>query len=280
MAKDVKIEKDANVLPAHTTAENLLALLDAYRRKPGKEDEAKVIFGKGTKLYNSTKAALRAFKLINENDCGFTKLGRNVAFSTDEEKKKVLLRFMSSYFPYESLLANILQKSPVASTESTIIENFWGKFGQGSNQRNLEGASNLFGNMVEYVGLGTYVIGRRGKPTRIEWVSNAADLFNAALAESGAPDEHAEVQVETEEIEENIEVAEPTTEETEEATPSYEQPAVTYEPKPEEKVAPSIITKPFIAPNITINVDMSDWPEEKIKSFFKYAYAKFEEETE
>jgi hypothetical protein len=31
-------------------------------------------------------------------------------------------------------------------------------------------------------------------------------------------------------------------------------------------------------PNITINVDMSDWSDEKIKTFFKYAYGRFEEE--
>lgn len=42
-----------------------------------------------------------------------------------------------------------------------------------------------------------------------------------------------------------------------------------------------LIKKPISAvsvPNITINVDMSDWSDEKIKTFFKYAYGKFEED--
>ena len=32
------------------------------------------------------------------------------------------------------------------------------------------------------------------------------------------------------------------------------------------------------SPHITINVDMSEWSDEKIEIFFKYAYGKFEED--
>lgn len=42
-----------------------------------------------------------------------------------------------------------------------------------------------------------------------------------------------------------------------------------------------LIKKPISAvsfPNITINVDMSNWSDEKIKTFFKCAYGKFEED--
>ncbi|MEA5058761.1 hypothetical protein SDC9_95114 [bioreactor metagenome] len=31
-------------------------------------------------------------------------------------------------------------------------------------------------------------------------------------------------------------------------------------------------------PDITINVDMSDWSDEKMRTFFKYAYGQFEGE--
>lgn len=98
-----KEKKEDNNLPAYTTADNIILLLDAYKIKNGKEDEAKMIFGKGNSRYSNTKSALRIFELINEDDCNLTNLGRKIAYSNEDEKKV------------------------------EIITNFWGRFGQGSS---------------------------------------------------------------------------------------------------------------------------------------------------
>lgn len=283
MPKEDKSERESNSLPAYTSAENILLLLDAYKRKNGKEDEAKIIFGKASSAYTNTKSALRTFGLINENDCEFTTLGRNVAYSEEDEKKQELLHVITSYLPYESILANIFQKGPINETEIKTITNFWGKFGKGSTQRNLAEAAYLFGSMVEYVGLGTYKIGRKGKSSRIEWEADANEIFNKVLTDKDSPSDQNEngIEIPVENIEETFSILEPINEQkTVDSTSTYEQPEITHEINDDKIVTPTFIPKLSITPNITINVDMSDWSEEKIKNFFKCAYGIFEEETE
>lgn len=112
---------------------------------------------------------LRTFNIITESS-DFTDEGCHIAFADNEdERKDLILKIVLNYPPYESLLYNIAKKRE-SETEIDSIIGFWGKFGYGSTERNRKDAASLFGNIMEYIGLGIFKKGRGGKhPTRIVW---------------------------------------------------------------------------------------------------------------
>ena len=98
-------------LPAYTTIENILKLIDALRRKNNDEEEAKPLFGMGDTAFRSTKSVLRTFNIIEESNTNFTATGRQIAYAgNDEERKKIILEVIKRYPPYEALLHNIAEK--------------------------------------------------------------------------------------------------------------------------------------------------------------------------
>lgn len=272
----LKEKKEENNLPAYTTSDNIILLLDVYKKKNGKEDEAKMMFGKGNSTYSNTKSALRILELINEDDCTLTESGRTIAYSNEDEKKIEILDVITSYSPYEAVLHNILKEGESFETDIEVITNFWGRFGRGSSQGNLEEAAKLFGNIIQYVGLGQFVIGRKGKKTRVIWNSDAYEIFHETIgkcreAEPANDEEALENQPKEsmDKLDDDIEKKD-TNELLDESERSIDL----------DKKIPNIKNKECTYPSITINVDMSQWSEEKIRSFFKYAYGKFDEERE
>lgn len=80
-------------LPAYTTIENILKLIDALRRKNNDEEEAKPLFGMGDTAFRSTKSVLRTFNIIEESNTNFTATGRQIAYAgNDEERKRLFLK--------------------------------------------------------------------------------------------------------------------------------------------------------------------------------------------
>jgi hypothetical protein len=255
-------ESTTSNLPARTTVENMFKLLDAFKRKSGNEEEAKSIFGMGTSAFASTKSVLRTFGFIDEDSCALTTgRGRVIAYSQDADKKEELKKIVVKFFPYESLVTNIFQKGNVEETIVEDITSYWGRFGHGSTPGNLESAATLFMDIMGYLGFGKYVIGRRKRPTRIEWVENAKQMFEEIMNDSNES-EHSD---ESEKIPTELQAQ--LVEKEDIAEPAYSKPL---------RDSQQYTFKPM--PNIVINVDMSAWSEEKIKSFFKYAYGLFEED--
>lgn len=264
-----------NNLPAYTTAENILSLIDTLKRKNKNEDEAKAIFGKGESAYTNSKSAIRAFGLIENTSLDFTKEGREIAFSQGSDKKAEMIKILKSYAPYEVFLYSLLKKDDVTKTDIDEIVNFWGKANYGSTQRNREDAAKLFMSILEAIEFGKFIKGAKGSTTRIEWKTdikakiNSLNQNNPTVAQK--EDAHTKDQDSIEEGVINTAPVEDGQEEQEENTTDV----VANERNGK------LIKKPINAasfPNITINVDMSDWSDEKIKTFFKYAYGKFEEE--
>lgn len=266
--------KETSRLPAYTTIENMLFLLDIFRNKNGDEETSKPLFGK-TSSYGVTKSALRSFKLIMEDSCQLAPLGKIISYSNEIQKKGEVFKLVVSYSPYESLLMNIFRENET-ETETSEMVNFWGRFDKGSTPRNLEDAARLFGTIVEYIELGKFKKGSRGKASRIIWVNEAKQKFEEALSSNNLQTTGLE-GIDNEAIET---VETPNEEPIEENTEVEEQPANVKGNEVAIGKTPSIITKATYAPNITINVDMSDWTDEKIKSFFKYAYGIFDEDEE
>lgn len=267
-------KKEDNNLPAYTTADNIILLLDAYKKKSGKEDEVKMIFGKGNSTYFKTKSALKILKLINEDDSTLTESGRTIAYSNEDEKKIEILNIIASYSPYEDVLHNILKEGESLETDIEFITNFWGRFGKGSSQGNIEEAAKLFGNMVQYVELGQFVIGRKGKKTRIIWNPDAYEMFHKAIEKCGEVELGNNEEIPENQAEESIDILNDDIE-------KKDINKVLRETKHGEDLCEKVVNiknKEKIYPTITISVDMSQWSEEKIKSFFKYAYGRFDEE--
>jgi hypothetical protein len=263
--------RNSNTLPAGTTQDNMMKLVEIYKRK-NTDAEAKPIFNMTDSVYSCTKSALRSLGLIKEKDCSFTDQGNDIAYSSDEEKREKMLSLLVRYIPYESLLSAIFLRGDVKETDVKYIVNHWGRSKHGSGLRNREDAASLFCSMMEYIGLGKFVKGKGGYVTRIEWGTDASRKFKDVLETvGGAPEENTDDTVDNNEeeyVEEQIAVAVETGEQAQ--TAEYNEPTVS--------VTPKVKTKATFAPNITINVDMSEWDEDKIKSFFKYAYGVFEED--
>lgn len=278
MAKSASKSK-FNSLPSGTTAENLLNLINVLKRNSKNEGNVKALFKMSPTVYNKTKAALKAFGIIENNSLEFTAdIGREIAFSGEDNKKDAIISIVKCYEPYELVLKSIdISRTVTKVTDINMIKNLWGRVNYGSGDRNRNDGATLFMGVIDYIGFGKYIKGRGSNPTRIEWVSDIKEKI-ISLNQSSP-------------IVERIEDANTKVQDTVEASVidtvsvEEEQEQVQEENIPDGVIANErnikLIKKPINVanfPNITINVDMSDWSDEKIKTFFKYAYGKFEED--
>ena len=257
-------------LPAYTTAENIFSLLEVLKRKNKSEDEAKALFGKGDSAYKNTKSALRAFNLIENESLEFTEKGRTVAYSEGSDMEFEIIEIIKSFPPYEAFLYSLLQKEDVTKTEINEIVNFWGKANYGSTQRNREDAAKLFMSIIDFVGFGKYIIGRGNNQTRIEWAADIKDKIAQLYIENN--DSQSDVKGLTEYTHEENYV------DVNEVEKVPVERALYNDKKRMAEPVIKLHTSKVSLPNITINVDMSNWSDEKIKIFFKYAYGIFEED--
>jgi len=265
---------NVNSLPSNTTIENILKLIEIYKRKSN-DKEARPLFGKGGTAYSCTKSALRSFGLIGEKDCEFTKSGKLIAHSTDDQKREYMLDIVLQYSPYESFLHVVFSNNEVSETNLTLITNNWGRFEFGSNQINREDGAILFGNILEFIGLGKFTVGRGKNVTRIVWEENSKQIYTEALSRLNPQETEDANQQISEEIGEVITETASGSEDTIEET---NQVIISEDDEQDVVIVNKAMSRIKIAPNINVNVDMSGWEEEKIKSFFKYAYGIFEEE--
>ena len=260
-----------NNLPAYSTIDNMLLLLDTLKRKK-KEDEVKAIFGKGGSAYTNTKSALRTLGFIENDSLEFTDKGRKVVYSQDEDRKNEMVKMLVAYPPYEVFLMSLLQKNNLNTTEVDEIVNFWGKANYGSTERNREDGAKLFMSILDYLELGKYVIGRGNNSTRIEWESDIKERIQR-LIDLKINYDTCTSHSEQEDIEEVVYTENNFVDETQGETPIQ---LTTITNGTEKMKAPKMdVVK---SPHITINVDMSEWSDEKIKIFFKYVYGRFEED--
>jgi len=256
-----------NNLPAYTTVENILFLLDVLKRKT-KESDVKAIFRKGDSAYTNTKSALRTFGFIENDSLELTDKGRRVVYSEEADRKKEIQKVLVGYPPYEIFLLNLLQKENFSVTEVDEIINFWGKANNGSTERNREDGAKLFMSIISYLELGKTVKGRGGNATRIEWKEDVKGRIRDMLDSQN----NLRVLIESKENEsEEVIVFEQDI--NDEILSDSPVQNILCEENLNQKHK-NIVS----GPHITINVDMSNWDEEKIKQFFKYAYGQFEKE--
>jgi len=263
-----------NNLPAYTTVENLFSLINVLIKNNKSEESVKALFGLGGSAYTNTKSALKLFGIIENDSLNFTPIGREIAFSGEDNQKEEMIKIIKCYEPYELVLNSIVtSRNDTRITEIDTIKNLWGRADFGSGDRNRNDAATLFMSIIDFIEFGSYIIGRGKNPTRIEWVPDIKDKINCLYKETPCIElkEDSNTQVQ-DTVDAKVVGTTSVEEEQEENTPAD---IIANE----TNVQP--IRKPTSAaslPNITINVDMSDWSDEKIKTFFKYAYGKFEED--
>ena len=260
MGAKEKTETNPN-LPAYTTVDNMINLMQALRKKNNDENEAKPISGMADSVFSSTKSALRILGLIEAN-CKFTSLGKEVAFATsDQEKQKTILHIITSYKPYQNTLYHIFQKDAKETTVEEVI-NYWGRYNYGTTERNRKEAASLFGNCIEFSGLGKFIKGVQGNPTRIIWDNKAQQYFSEIC-------EPEELRSDEEKDSGNLESTNFANADTMITTPRCETDLN------RESQLPIGVSDRKV-PTIIVKVDMTNWGDDQIRSFFKYAYGNFD----
>lgn len=97
-----------------------------------------------------------------------TDRGRELALA-DGSARRMLIREAIFEFPaYRGLLEAIRSRGS-GMVEASWIESWWASHAFGNSPSNRQEGTAVLGRLSEYAGLGRYVPGRRGHPTRINW---------------------------------------------------------------------------------------------------------------
>lgn len=111
--------------------------------------------------------------------------GTRFALAPAAGRAAILRVRLRAFPPYRELLA--AAADPGGTTEASWIETWWATKGYGSSISNRREAVATFGRLVEFAGLGRYVAGRRGHPTRIEWAGSADAVPPSDAAGASGP---------------------------------------------------------------------------------------------
>ena len=263
--------KKNNNLPAYTTAENLLLLIEVLKKNNKNEETVKALFGMGDNSYSNTKSALKTFDIIESKTLEFTVFGRKVAFASDDNKKEELVPMVKSYEPYKLVIDSIsTTRDETNITSKDTIKNLWGRAEFGTTDRNRDEGATLFMSLMNFIEFGIYIKRGKGGP-RIEWANDIeSKIIDFNNEESISINEEQIVSEMDEELSPSAE---------NEIDINSSGPSIVRKIDNKDEVNYIESQANIVSlPNITINVDMASWTDEKIKTFFRYAYGKFEEE--
>lgn len=162
----MKDDSDPAVLPYRTNGADLTRWLEARAR--GAATDQPAALGIAAKSLDGTIEAATSLGLVAERSAGLTTLGRRFVLASGADRVRILREAMCAFTPYGGVLEAVRDRGD-EETEVAWIERWWGTHGQGGSQSNRAEAAASLGRLVEHVGLGTYIPGRRGHPTRIRW---------------------------------------------------------------------------------------------------------------
>ena len=183
----------ASVLPYRTDALALAEWLEARARGRSAEQLREAV--ESPKGVEGTAAAALALGFVDADGGRLTELGERFALGDEVDRRTLLAGVVRGFAPYAAVFAAIEARGSVAETEVRWIEAFWATRGFGSSASNRREGGAAFGRLSDFAGLGEYIPGRRGRPTRIRWVpgeafsrtSPVATAPPVTAARSGAP---------------------------------------------------------------------------------------------
>lgn len=170
-----------SILPYRTTAEELVAWVHARARG---RSVGQLRQGAAPKSAEGVAQTATQLGLAAEGE--LTPEGQGLALADPAERRVRLRAALAGFPPYRALL-EAARDGGHPSLETSWIEAWWATRGWGSSPSNRLEGSATFGRLVEEVGLGRYVAGRRGHPTRVEWdLAAVAGVLEAPAGEGGA----------------------------------------------------------------------------------------------
>lgn len=283
----IEEERIEETLPYGANSEDITKLIEAIKIKQGNDKGIQQVYGKPN-LENSRKV-LKAIS-ISSDGLNFSNEGKKYAYETDNnEKERILLELLLQYPAYEYFLLNISNEE-LSETSLEEIKNYWGKNDYGTSEYNRNDASSTFARLIELAGLGSFKLGRKGKPSRIEWRENTRSLIRDIHSQLSIKDIKTEKINESNNInQENSsqlsivqwqdELEDANKEENNIYARSKEQETELVREVLEKSLSDSHRSEIKNLPKIkvSVDIDMTDWDIDKIVSFFKAAQGIFDD---
>ncbi len=118
-----------------------------------------------------------------------TDLGRRLVYAEKADRQDLMLQdVILGYEPYEIPLTQLMRDrgEPFDLTPADLQRNWTLKFRLGLSKDSLDRAATTLLKLLDYSGVGAYLVGRRGKPTRMEMAQEGFDRLSRAIGESQA----------------------------------------------------------------------------------------------
>jgi hypothetical protein len=172
-------------LAYRTTPEEVKQVIEAINRRRSIE-QIQTLFPSPTAFQSAMQAAI-VLGFVDADTNSLRPSGRDYLLQADK-RTEIMLNAMCHYEPYGLLLEAIFVRDTPAETPTEWIIDWWSANEYGASPNNREEAATTFGKLIEAVGLGTFMLGRRGKSTRIQWTTGAAKRIKEIL--DGVADDH------------------------------------------------------------------------------------------
>jgi predicted nucleotide-binding protein len=165
-------------LPIKTVAEDIEKVCGFLAKKPtgASVKEAKAVLDP-KHLDGRKVAAFKAWGLVEEvgDKLKLTVAGRAYARGPKEEQQKLLRQIIRSCAPYNAMVERAAHRGE-ESTSATDVGAHWHEHfasDAGDSDTTLNDQANCFFQLAQGAGLGSFVIGRSGHPTRLQWDTQA-----------------------------------------------------------------------------------------------------------
>jgi hypothetical protein len=159
------------VLPYRTTGEEMTRFLEARARGRDLSQIQALDFSTGA--FQGTLVAATALGFLDPDTRELTQVGRDYVLASLRERAGLVRGAMGRFEPYGLLLEAVFDRGAPNETPLDWVVNWWGTQGYGNSETNRDEGSSAFARLVEFTGLGSFVPGRRGHPTRIRWAQGA-----------------------------------------------------------------------------------------------------------
>lgn len=163
-------------IPYRTDAENLNVLINAVGRDRDMGHIQGLFQVSGT--FQGSVSAAQELGFLDPESSKLLLDGNDYLLASDSQKAELLLKAIMQYEPYQLLLEAVFSRNAPKETTMEWMSKWWSTQGYGASQNNREEGATTLAKFLEYANMGRFMIGRRGRPTRIEWSSNANKMIH------------------------------------------------------------------------------------------------------
>lgn len=181
-------ENQNDGLPTRIGGEEVVDFVEQVAAHPGAtEDELKKRLV-NPKEFHAVRRACLYLGLIKEDSEGFrpTEVGKKIAYTKGQERRQILLRSVILAFePYEIPVTKMIEShdEPFNITVDELQRQWAIRHGFEFSKDTMTRAATTFMKLLEYCDVGEYVMGRRGKPTRLELGDTGFEELSEAVTE-------------------------------------------------------------------------------------------------